>query len=243
MPQNKDSGSPPKTMTWAKASPILIVAALFDALRIFFEFFWFFGPALAAVYCTNTVNSAVGASVAGVAGKVVATACAAGATVVGGAAFPITGAFGTIMAMAVGLLGWMVIGLWLVMTNPRIFKENTGNLLWFVAGLMVSEIPFIGTVPSFSIALVKMYRTQIKKDAVALQTYEKARSEEQNRVREQQAAQLMQYRDAQTAQTQEQEAANDAQYEEEAAEEEAEKIGIKTANEDEHIPQYMDKAM
>ena len=56
-------------MTWGKALPLLIVAGIFDVIRIFFEWFVFFGPALGAVACTAGVNSVVGTTVAATAGK------------------------------------------------------------------------------------------------------------------------------------------------------------------------------
>lgn len=186
------SSKPPKTMTWSQAYFILVVCVVFDALRIFFEQFWFFGPALAAVACTNIVSGWVG-SLWGL----TAAACAAAGGVLGyfGAA-PIA-AFGVIMAMAVGLMGWLAIGLMLIMTNARIFEENAGHALWFAASLLISEIPIIGTIPALTIIVWRMYRVQIKKEKGALQKYESEQAAAIAEERQQQqvaAAELMQAR-------------------------------------------------
>lgn len=198
MQTRRNNKPPPKTMTWAKASPVLVVCVIFDALRIFFEQFWFFGPALAAVACTNIVSGWVG-SLWGL----TAAACAAAGGVLGyfGAA-PIE-AFGVIMAMAVGLMGWLAIGLMLIVSNARIFEENAGHALWFAGSLLISEVPIVGTIPALTIIVWRMYRTQIKKEAAALQKYESeqaaARAEEQEE-RRRQAAELMQAHALQQAQ-------------------------------------------
>lgn len=198
MQTRRNNKPPPKTMTWAKASPVLVVCVIFDALRIFFEQFWFFGPALAAVACTNIVSGWVG-SLWGL----TAAACAAAGGVLGyfGAA-PIE-AFGVIMAMAVGLMGWLAIGLMLIVSNARIFEENAGHALWFAGSLLISEVPIVGTIPALTIIVWRMYRTQIKKEAAALQKYESeqaaARAEEQDE-RRRQAAELMQAHALQQAQ-------------------------------------------
>lgn len=198
-------------MTWAKASPVLVVCVIFDALRIFFEQFWFFGPALAAVACTGVVSSVVGEL-----GGLTAAACTAGAGVLGyfGAA-PIE-AFGVIMAMAVGLMGWLAIGLMLIVSNARIFEENAGHALWFAGSLLISEVPIVGTIPALTIIVWRMYRTQIKKETAALQKYEgeqAAALAEEQRERQRQAAELMQAHAAQLAAAEQQEAMNDVAYE------------------------------
>ena len=196
--------SPPPVMTWTRASPIMVTAGIFDLLRMFFEQFWFFGPALAAAYCTSVVNDVVGTSIADTAGKLVALGCG---TVSGAAGYfgsPVFIALGVIMAIAVGLLGWMTIGLILVMINARIFKENESNAVWFAASLLISETPIIGTIPGLTGILWKMYREQIKRDKENIKKYlaEQAALDMQE---QQQAAYLqtriMQARTAQQATT------------------------------------------
>ncbi len=165
-------------MTWAKASPVLVIALIFDALRFVFEQFWFFGPALGALYCTSKVNSAVGTNVAGAAGKAIAAGCSAVAGAAGYFGAPAFTAFGIVMAIAVGLFGWMTVGLILIITNARIFKENEGHALWFVVSLLISEMPIIGSIPGFTGITVKMYHTQIKKDRENLKRYEEEQAAE-----------------------------------------------------------------
>ena len=211
--------SPPKAMTWLGASLALAVAAVFDLLRIIFEQFWFFGPALAATYCASKVSGVVGTAVGG-------TLCSAGAAAVGFLGFAPLAAFGVVMAMAVGLFGWMVLGLILMLTNRCMFKEEPVNTVWFLASLGASEVPFIGTIPALSIATFKMYWTQIKKEKKALKKWEAAHAAEQKRVRgqqQQQAAQIIQNRNLQEAQ-----AANDDE--------------LAAENADEEIPEELQRA-
>lgn len=189
MPQNRASEKPPEVMTWTKVLPVLIISLVFDAFRLFFEMFWFFGPALAALYCTAKVSGVVGTTLGGF-------ACTAGAGVVGFMGAGPLAAFGVVMAMATGLLGWMTVGLIVIMTNGRLFKENAGHSLWFIGSLMVSEVPFIGALPAITLSIVRMYRTQIKNDVIAFATFEKTRIEERNRAQQEQLAELMQARAA-----------------------------------------------
>lgn len=191
---------PPPVMTWPKASPVLIIAVIFDALRIMFEQFWFFGPALAAAYCT--------AKVSGTVGTIGETLCSAGAGAAGYFGSPAIIAFGAVMAIAVGLFGWMTIGLMLIMTNSRIFKENEGQALWFVGSLLLSATPIIGTIPGFIGATGKMYHTQIKKDKENLAKYEKEQAAQKAQERNQNILEFQQARATQLEQAEQQEAEN-----------------------------------
>src|SRR3989344_7764252 len=170
MPRKTAKSEPPQVMTWGKATPIIVVSLVFDALRFMFTMFWFFGPALAALYCTSAVNDFLGTSVAGTVGNGVATVCTACAAVLGFSSFAFTATFGTIMAMAVGFAGWLVIGLIILMTNSRIFKEN---VLWFGASLLISEVPFLNSIPAFTIIVWKMYGAQIKKEEAGMKKWKK----------------------------------------------------------------------
>lgn len=205
MPSRKNNKPPPKTMTWRKASPVLVVCALFDALRIFFEQFWFFGPALAMVACTGVGGAIVGWVTGTWLGtKIAATVCGTALAVAEylGIGVPIE-AFGVLMAMAVGLMGWLTVGLILVWTNARTFEENAGHALWFAVSLIVSEIPIIGTIPALTVIVWRMYRTQIKKETAALRKYESEQAAALAEERQQQqmvAVELMQARALQQAQ-------------------------------------------
>lgn len=191
MPQKKSS--PPKVMTWKKASLVLAVAVIFDSLRFLFEQFWFFGPALAGVYCVDKTSGVIGT----VMGSVV---CGAGASVVGYFGAPAIIAFGVVMAMAVGFMGFLVLGLMILMTNASIFKVNAAGSLWFIGGFGASIIPFVGTIPTFSIVLWRLYKTQIKKDKEVLKKYKAEQAALQKQEREQRNAELMQGQSAQMAQ-------------------------------------------
>ena len=159
MPRSRNSAGAP--MTWARALPILAVAFVFDALKFLFNQFWFFGPALAALYCTSKVSDVVGTTIAG-------GLCSGLAAMTGLLSAGALEVFGVVMAMATALAGWLIIGLWIVMTNRALFKANATGSLWFSASLLVGEIPIVGTVPAMTVALWKLYRTQIKKEQAEL---------------------------------------------------------------------------
>lgn len=205
-------------MTWTKASPVLIAAVIFDGARMFFEMFWFFGPALAAALCTAAASSVLGGG--GAATAVSGLFCSAGATAIGVlGAVPIE-AFGILMSMALGFAGFLTLGLGILMTNSRIFKANATGFLWFIGSFAVSEIPLIGTLPSFTIVLYRLYHTQIKVEQAALKKYQEEQVAQQLQNRRQQAAQIAQQQNIQQAQFIEQKAANEAQYAQEAANDE-----------------------
>lgn len=191
-------------MTWGRAIPVLIVCAVFDLARMFFEWFWFFGPALAAAACTAGVNSALETSVlAGLTGKMVAAGCTAAAGVAGFFGAGPIAAFGVVMAMAVGLFGWGTVTLILAITNPRIWQSNVWGWIWSIFALGISETPFLGTIPMLTITHLRLYTGQIKKDKAALKQYRKEQDKitaaMQTRERNQQAAHLMQAQAAEAA--------------------------------------------
>jgi hypothetical protein len=198
MPKKVSSlGLAPDPMTWRKAAPIFIVGGIFDLLRMMCEQLWFFGPAIIAAYCA----AKVGDSALNV-GGVLTKACVVGATAAGAYGLPIIEALGAVLGIAVGFLGWLVVGLMLVMTNRRLFKENAMNIVWLVASLFISEVPLVGTLPALTGMLFKLYRVQIRKDRVALAVHKKQVKEEQVRLRQEQAAGLMRIQAAQTAEVQ-----------------------------------------
>ncbi|MEK7554242.1 MAG: hypothetical protein AAB517_02645 [Patescibacteria group bacterium] len=201
MPHKTNNKPPPEVMTWARASPVLILCVIFDALRFFFNMFWFFGPALAALYCTVKVSDAIGSL-----GGIVAGACTAGAATAGGLAFGAIEMFGVIMAMAVGLIGWLTVFLIQLINNAGIFKENFAMIIRILLGLLLSEIPIINALPSLTILNATMFHIQIKKGKEELKKWKKENAEAQAEERNRQNAQLMQ------AQAMQQQAANDATY-------------------------------
>lgn len=197
-------------MKWSRAAPVLAVAAIFDLARAFFNLFWFFGPALAAVYCASKVGEWVG-SLWGL----TETACVAGAAVSGAYVAAITIPLGVIMATATGLAAFLVLGLLVIMTNARIFKSSPSIMLRLTGSLGMGIIPLVGAIPVFSFTMWRLYRRQIKVESAALKRWEKEHAQDiamQNKERQRQAAQLMQVRNAQIVQFQNQEAANDEAY-------------------------------
>lgn len=205
MPQSRNSETPPKVMTWPKAiMPVLIVASIFDLVRAFFNLFWFFGPAIAALYCSSKVSDMVG-SVWGL----TKIACDTAAVAAGVYFSPVIASFGVIMADAVALLGYLLLTALVLGTNSRILKTVQTAMMQIGASFGVAALPFIGAIPTFTITLSKLYRRQIKLEKTTYRKWEKAQAEEQNRNREQQAAEITRARNVQAVQMQQQEAAND----------------------------------
>jgi hypothetical protein len=241
MPQKRNNQGPPQVMTWSRATPVLTVAIIFDFVRLIFEWFWFFGPAFATIYCTAKVGGVFTTWTAGILGaKTAALACSgavlgvvAGATAItGGISAEAITVFGIVMAMAVGLLGWLTVGIILFLSNERIFKENAMS---FVISLMISETPIIGSLPAITISVWRMYHNQIKIEKAALKKWEKENADAQAQERNQQALQIRQIQNAQWAQIEEQEAANEELYAKEQAANE-------NVYEEEEIPDEMRKA-
>lgn len=220
MPQRTNAGEPPPRMTWGKALPVLVISAVFDAVRFMFTWFIFFGPALAGLYCTVKGSSTAIGDMVGT--TVVGAACGIGAVATGVVGAGAIETFGIIMAMATGFAGWLAILIILLVFNTRIFKENT---LWFGGSLLISEIPFINSLPTLTFTMWKMYHTQITIETANRKKWEKERAQEERQKRERQTVQRSQQMwQAQLAQQQEQQkAANDEQYNnEEISEEERE---------------------
>lgn len=188
------TNKPPPVMTWGKALPVIVVAFIFDLVRIFFEWFWFFGPALGALACTAGVNGAIETSVAGVVGKAVAAVCTAGAIALGTVLSESTIAFGVVMADAVALIGWLTIGLWVFTTNRRIFKENGEDMMHVILlylSILISFIPILGTSPTVGWITYRFFKFQIKIEREALRRYKEEQATEQTKL-QQQAVGLMQ---------------------------------------------------
>ena len=179
-------------MMWGKAMPVIVIAVVFDLMRIFFQQFWFFGPAVAAVGCTAGVNSIVETTIAETAGKAVAIGCGAVAGAAGFYGVGVFETFGVIMAMAVGLAGFLTLGIWIAASDSRLFKVNKSGWLWLTGGLGVAEIPFIGTFPAFSVVLWILYRRQIKIEKAGLKRWQQEQAQLASQDRENQIAELMQ---------------------------------------------------
>ena len=209
MPSRKNSKPAPDVITWSRATQVLAVAAIFDALRYFFLSSWFFGPALAAAYCAAKTSSALAAWTAGILGaKTAAAVCGSAGAAAGSLLSGPIILFGSIMAMAVGFLGWLTVTFIMFMKDRRVFEENPFTLLWMFEGLGASVFVMVWGI----------YRAQIKKDVVLLETYRKENAAAQLQEKRERSAELMRAQAAQ--QMAEMDAANAAQSETAAEEEE-----------------------
>jgi hypothetical protein len=167
-------------MTWGRALPKLVVAGIFDLLGLLCDMLWFFGPALAGVACTAGASNYLPTSFA-------ALVCGAGATFLGVAGAAALIPAGTVLAMAVGLFGWLTLFLWLSISNKSIFKANG---LWFASSLLFEEIPLINALPLLTGILIKMYATQIRTEKAAYKKYEGERAAQEAAERQQMEAQF-----------------------------------------------------
>lgn len=180
-------------MTMSKAAPVLVLCVVFDGMRLFFNWFWLLGPAVAAGACATFDY------------QIVQAACVAGVAAIGFYGSAVLIAFGTIMALAVAVAGWLIVSLVVVSTNFRLLRENAQAALLSLVGLGTSLVPFIGALPALTGTAWHLYRTQIKHDKKKLQAWEAAN-----------AARIKQERDAQVQQV----LAMRARAQEEAEEEE-----------------------
>jgi len=205
-------------MTWSKAGMLIAMAVILDLIRGFFQFFWFFGPALAAVVCTAKASGALATWTLGLLGtKTAALVCGGAATAVGAAAIEATAPIGVIMADAVGLISFLALGTWIIMANARIFKTVVTGPFYFVSAFAIGEIPFLGAFPVFTVVIWRLYRTQIRVEKEALVKWEKEHAAQLQQEREQQAAEYTQIQQTLAGQ----QAANDEAYEEQEQEDEA----------------------
>jgi hypothetical protein len=171
-------------MTWKKAAPLLVVSGVFDALRYFFLFFWFFGPALTAVYCAAKVGDTA------VVGGGLTALCIAGAAALGVGGSALFIAFGTIMAIAVGYAGWFIAIFIIAATNSRALGDNPASILWMFEGLGASVAVMVWGI----------YRKQIQNDRAALKKYHKERAALQRQEQDQQMVEFMQAENTQQEQ-------------------------------------------
>lgn len=195
MARNKHSATPPPTMSWGKATPMIALAVLFDLVRIFFLGIVFFGPAMLAAACTYETTSAVstvsfgtlGAKTAALAcsGGVVAGVAAANFFTAGGVTLAL-GFFGQMMGMAIAIIAWFTLGILILLTNRRLIADNTKALIPTLIGFGITQIPFMDFLPALTGTMLRLYHVQIVTEREAYATWEKETAAA--RAREQEAA-------------------------------------------------------
>lgn len=201
MPQKKISGNLPTVTTWGDATPVLVVAVVFDLLRIVCTWLWVFAPGILAVYCVEKIHSAL--------------LCGTAGTVVGAAAAGPLMAVGALLSTAVGLMGWIFVALVLFLRSPKVFERS---LMQLGLAFILSEVPLLSSIPSLTIAIWRLFRGQIKEDKEALQAYNKKHAAELAKQRQQaQLALLSQARQRQMLMEEQQMMEAEAALEEERA--------------------------
>lgn len=188
MPSQRNSRpDPPEVMTWMKASKVLAVCAVFDALRLFFQSLWITGPALALAYCTAEASGTISKYTFGLLGtKTAALACGAVVGSAGYASYPALVMFGTVMAMAVGLLGWLIVLLMNMQNNVNMVKKDFSSVIKYGISLLVSETPIIGAFPALTVVNFAMFKIQIREGKETLKKYEEEQAAALKREREEQ---------------------------------------------------------
>lgn len=187
------SNTPPKVMTWAAAAPILMWALIFDGVRALFEYIGIFAP-IAAGLVTNAVASSYLPSWL----PFHDTLASASAWLIGGAtaifASPELEGFGMLMALILGFAGWMLIGIMILLTNARIFKESAMTLIVMILGAALTEVPLLDGLPLITGTLWAMYSRQIsteKKQFRRWQRQQAKRQEQQKKFMRAQAVQAL----------------------------------------------------
>lgn len=187
--------APPPVMTWGKATPVLAVALVFYVLRLFFEWLVITGPILAAVYCTLEVSNTWISSIFGT--ETIAAGCTAASAFLGVAGAGVMTAVGIVMAMLVGIFGWLCVGTIILVSNPRLLKANQTWFLGVLAGFVITETPFVGSLPGMLGVVWHMYRVQIRKEKEEYRAWEEQHAQE-IRAEQAQIAAMLAQRDAQT---------------------------------------------
>lgn len=196
--------APPKTMTWTKALPALLIAGVFDALRYFFALFWITGPALIGGVVAQKASGVLGAKLALVLGG------AAGAAA-GYYGAPVFVTLGAVMSIVVVILGLLTLLVFLLISNPRIFKRDMFYLPWILFGIVASLL----------FTTWKLHRTQIRKERATLAAW-RSRHAADERARQARRAALLARARAERTQAEAARAATEA--EEEAPEEIPEEV-------------------
>lgn len=151
---------PVAKMTGGKVTLLVSFALLFDALKFMCTQLWFFGPALIALAGSVAVGG-------GWFGAAVGTIIGAGAAATVGAAIE---AVGIILALVVGLVGWIILFTLMIAMGIQPFGEK--HFITTLFGFLVSEIPFIDAVPSFTISMWRIVQGERKADREARKKWE-----------------------------------------------------------------------
>lgn len=143
-------------MTWSKAAPVLITAAITDAMRAFFALFFITGPILIGVATNAAASQYVGTFL----GKYIGAALGTAVLLTTGAGLEV---FGIIMAMCIGLLGWLVSVLLLLLGGVSLMQSR----MFFLSlmSLIGSEAPIVNAAPFLTPSVFFMVRGQINEDA------------------------------------------------------------------------------
>ncbi len=139
-------------MSWATATPSLVIGGLFDLFRYAFLFFWLWGPAVIGYGVSSYYGGGIEGHIAG------AVAGLAGYT-----ATPVLAAFGTVMSITMAISGWFLVLIFILMIDTHIITKHPTGILWLLEGIMGS---------TFLMAFF-MFRAQIRKERETLKQWER----------------------------------------------------------------------
>lgn len=196
--KNSMDGKPRAKMPGWKFAFCIGLALIFDLLKFIFSLFIFFGPVIAgAVAGAYVADNPLAASIVSGATRAVGYIGSAGLSEVaisasGGELDPgkhapeiaaavvaaATGltlpevyeALGIVLAMVVGLVGWIFFFLFFVLSRVNLFKEAA--FLKMMYGFVVSEVPLVDMIPTFTPAIWSIVRGVRKSDARELKSWE-----------------------------------------------------------------------
>jgi hypothetical protein len=205
-------------MNAMKATILMSLALVFDVLKFMATQLWIFGPALVGGAAGVAVASQYGA-LAGKAAGLITGAASGAAELIPGVAAGVE-LIGVILALAIGLLGWLILITVMASFRIRFFKGESRNFLRLFVGFLVSEIPLIDALPSFTVSTWLIIRGEYKAQKEAKAKYDAeygAFLKQQQRTQNIEQKQLLQLQAAQIQAEQDEQDLADA----DAAEQEA----------------------
>lgn len=202
-------------MTGSKSTLLISIAILFDALKFMCTQLWFFGPAIIGLAGSVALGGGWFGSIVGtVIG--VATAASVGAAIE---------ALGIILSLIIGVIGWLVMFALLIGMGVQPF--GTRHFTPVLVGFLVGEMPFVNALPTFTVPVWQIIRSERKADKEA---HKKWKAENAALIKQQQREALLAQKQLAALQADEDQA---AQEEADAAQAEADAAAATDDNQEE----------
>lgn len=186
-------------MTNGKVALLVSFALLFDALKFMCTQLWFFGPALIGLAGSVALGG-------GWFGSIVGTVIGVGAAASVGAAIE---ALGIILSLIVGAFGWLIMFGLLIGMGVQPF--GTRHFTPVLIGFLVGEMPFVNALPTFTVPVWQIIRSERKADTEARKKWAAENAEALKQQQRMDRIQMKQALDQQAAQEEADEAAAEEQ--------------------------------